>query len=70
MSVYSKEIVRCNGDLKVYVRIQNDYTGQIMEGIRNIFDKDGRKYFHADGCKHDITDLVNDELMREEYKNA
>ena len=66
MSVYSKEICRLNGDIKVYVRVQNDYTGQILEGIRNVFSDGDRKYFHADGCKHDVTAMIED-FRRKEY---
>ena len=70
MSIYSKEIVRCNGDMKVYVRVQNDYSGKILEGIRNIFSDGDRKYFHADGCKHDVTTLVEEYRRNEEMVKA
>ena len=32
MSVYDYEIVKLNGEYKCYVRIQNDWTGQIGTG--------------------------------------
>ena len=70
MSVYSSEIVKCNGDLKVYVRIQNDWSGQITEGIRNIFSKDGRKYFRAEGNEHDVTRAIEEYSMREDKIRA
>ena len=60
MSVYSREIIRCNGDLKVYVRLQNDWSGQITEGLRNIFSDGNRKYFRAEGCEHDVTTMIED----------
>ena len=50
MSIYDFELVRCNGDIKVYVRIQNDWTGQIRDHIRTLINnKDGRCHFLQTG---------------------
>ena len=67
MSLYSLELVRLNGDIKAYVRIQNDWSGQITEGIRNIFLKDDQYYINADGCKHVVNKQRDDFLMKEEH---
>lgn len=67
MSLYSLELVRLNGDIKAYVRIQNDWSGQITEGIRNIFFKDNRHYINADGCKHIVDKQLDDFRMKEEH---
>lgn len=66
MSLYSLELVRLNGDIKAYVRVQNDWSGQITEGIRNIFLKGDRYYINVDGQKHIVNRQREDFLMREE----
>lgn len=71
MSLYSLELVRLNGDIKAYVRIQNDWSGQITEGIRNIFLKGDRYYINVDGQKHIVNRQREDFLMNEQHiKNA
>lgn len=66
MSIYNYELVRLNGDIKAYVRIQNDWSGQITEGIRNIFLKDNNYYFHADGTTVNVNTRREDFLRRED----
>lgn len=65
MSVYEYEIIRCGGGLKAYVGIQNDFTGTVLYGVRKIIDRDGQKYFNADGRKVIVTDKVKDFLYKE-----
>lgn len=49
MSIWAYDLMRVDGSVRVYTRIQNEYTGQITDGIRDIFtDKNGKKYFRAD----------------------
>lgn len=49
MSIWAYDLMRVDGSVRVYTRIQNEYTGQITDGIRDIFtDKSGKKYFRAD----------------------
>lgn len=67
MSLYSLELVRLNGDIKAYVRIQNDWSGQITEGIRNIFLKDNRYYIRVDGCEHIVNRQREEFLMNEQH---
>ena len=68
MSVYDFELVRCNGDIKVYCRIQNDWTGQIREHIRALInDKDGKCHFIADGQRVDVTENKRKFLEHEQY---
>lgn len=65
MSLYDYELVRLNGDIKAYVRIQNDYTGQITEGIRNIFLKCNKRYFRADGQEVNVTSKYEEFRIKE-----
>lgn len=59
MGLWSFDLVRVDGSLRVYTRVQNEFTGTITDGIRDIFmDKDGRKYFRADHRTYDITDKI------------
>ena len=67
MSLYSLELVRLNGDIKAYVRIQNDWSGQITEGIRNIFLKDDRYYIRVDGQEHNVNAERDRFLMNEQH---
>ena len=67
MSLYSLELVRLNGDIKAYVRVQNDWSGQITEGIRNIFSENGNNYIRVDGQKHYINAELSRFHMNEEH---
>ena len=66
MSLYSLELVRLTGDIKAYVRIQNDWSGQITEGIRNIFLKDDRYYIRVDGQEVKVNAERDRFLMNEQ----
>ena len=58
MSIWDKEIVRVDGELKVYVKIQNDVTGNIAGTLRNI---------HIDGNRVDVTAARERFLQNENY---
>ena len=49
MSIWDKEIVKANGDLYCFVRIQNEFTGNISGAFKKIYYKDGHHYCKADG---------------------
>ena len=66
MSIYSTEITRLNGDLMAFVRIQNDWTGQIRGRIATVISQNGRKHIVADGTKRDVTIQCEDFLRKEE----
>ena len=70
MSIYSTEITRLNGDLMAYVRIQNDWTGQIRGRIATVISQKGRKHIVADGQKKDVTIQCEDFLRKEEQIKA
>ena len=71
MSVYDYEIVRLNGELKCYVRIQNDWTGQIRDWLRDIFLDGSTYYCKADGQRINLTTAVEKyKLHEDEIKSA
>lgn len=70
MSIYSTEITRLNGDLMAFVRIQNDWTGQIRGRIATVISQKGRKHIVADGTKIDVTIQCEDFLRKEEQIKA
>ena len=71
MGLWHKEIVKLDGSIKVYVKIQNEFTGHIREGIREIFHKNGIDYFRADGRVYNVTeDIKAYKAYEENIKNA
>lgn len=56
MSIWHKEVVRVKGDLMAYVEIQNDWTGDIRGGLRELHIDGDRYYVRADGNRVDVTD--------------
>lgn len=72
MSVWDSEIIESDGNLYAYVRVQNDYTGNISGSFRRIyFDKKGKPYAKVDGSNHYFIGEVEAFNKRKEYiKNA
>ena len=66
MSIHDIEITKLNGDYMAYVRIQNDWTGQIRGRIATVVNAKGRKHIIADGQKKDVTTLVEDYIRKED----
>ena len=55
MSIYGVECVRLNGDIMAYVRVQNDLSGSIRGGLRDIH-LDGNGYYcRVDGMRVNVT---------------
>lgn len=66
MSLWDNEILRVDGHLFVYVRVQNDYSGNISGSFRRIYqDKNGDYYAKADGTNQNLTNQVNRFLASE-----
>ncbi len=66
MSLWDNEILRVDGHLFVYVRVQNDYSGNISGSFRRIYqDKKGDYYAKADGNNQNLTNQVNRFLASE-----
>ena len=58
MAIWDTEIVRANGVLYAFIRVQNEFTGNISGSFRRIYkDKDGY-YAKADGKKQYLTHRV------------
>lgn len=71
MSLYHVECVRVDGTIKAYVKIQNDFTGQIRDSIKCIYLDGNRYYITADGMKHTVNQQRDQLLQREaEIKEA
>lgn len=71
MSVYDYEIVKLNGEYKCYVRIQNDWTGQIRDWLRDIFLDGDIYYCRADGQRLNLNAALQKYKLREdEIKTA
>lgn len=69
MSLWDVEITKLDGMLKAYVRIQNDYTGQISGSLRSVKKKDGHYYVKADGADHNIDYQVSVYQNHTDYIN-
>lgn len=66
MSLWDSEILRVDGHLFVYVRVQNDYSGNISGSFRRIYqNKNGDYYAKADGINQNLTNQVNRFLVWE-----
>ena len=66
MSIYDYEITKLDCMLMAYVRIQNDFTGQIRGRVFTIRRKGGRDYVVADGQRLDVTNKVEEYRRRQE----
>lgn len=55
MGVYDVELVRLDGEIKAYVKIQNDYTGAIIGQLRKIYLDGNEYYIRADGRMVNVT---------------
>lgn len=67
MSIWHKEILRVDGDLKAYIEVQDDYTGNIRGGLRDIHLEGNNYYVRADGNRVDVTE-ARDNFLRYEDK--
>lgn len=56
MSIWHKEVVRIDGDLKAYIGVQNDYTGAIKYSLREIHLDGDTYYCRADGQRICLND--------------
>ena len=58
MAIWDKEIIKANGDLYCFVRIQNEFTGNISGAFKKVYYKDGHHYCKADGKLQILDDDV------------
>lgn len=70
MSLWNVEILEVDYKLFAYVRVQNEYSGNISGAFRRIYtDNKGRTYFKADGMNHYI-DVQPFQDRQEKIKRA
>lgn len=66
MAIWHKEVVRVDGDLKVYIKVQDDYYGTIKGSLRDIHLDGDMYYCRADGHRIDVTDARRNFLAYED----
>ena len=65
MSIWDSEVVKADGTLFVYVRVQNDYTGNISGSFRRLYTDKNGWYAKVDGSNHYFTDKVEAFIKKE-----
>lgn len=63
--LYDSEVVRVNGDLYAFIRIQNEFTGNVSGSFRRIYKDKLGYYAKADGKNNYMTSQVQSFLQRE-----
>ena len=66
MSIWNKEIIKANGDLYCFVRIQNEFTGNISGAFKKVYYKDGHHYCKADGS----IQILDEDVARYNLKQS
>lgn len=67
MGIWDMEVIRVDGHLFAYIRVQNDYSGNVSGSFRRIYqDKDGHYYAKADGRNQNMDNQVKVLLANEE----
>lgn len=65
--IWSKQVLRVDGELKAYVRVQNEYTGSIQSRLYTIKESGKGFYITADGERHDVTNEREAFLEKEAF---
>lgn len=69
MGIWDTEVIRVDGNLFAYIKVQNDYSGNVSGSFRRIYqDKNGHYYAKADGHNQNMDNQVN-RLLADEIKN-
>lgn len=66
MSIWHKEIIRLDGTLYAFVKIQDDYTGAIKRDIRDIHIEGNNYYIVADGGHVNVNEAREQFLQYED----
>ena len=68
MSIWSYDIIRADGKLFAYIRIQDDYTGNIAGRFSKVHQSGFDYYFRAEGkrnlCTRQVAALIAEEENR------
>ena len=67
MGLWKCEVVRIDGDLFAYVENQDDWSGQITNGIRRVKNRAGKYEVLNMGSRLDVSDKVNALNRRESH---
>lgn len=67
MSIWYKEIVKVHGELKAYVEVQNEWSGAIRGGLREIHHSNEGYWCTTDGKRVMLTHERQDFLDKEDY---
>lgn len=60
MGIWDTEVIRVDGNLFAYIKVQNDYSGNVSGSFRRIYqDKQGHYYAKADGRNQNMDNQVN-----------
>ena len=71
MSIWSYDIIRADGKLFAYIRIQDDYTGNIAGRFSKVHQtNEGFYYFRAEGKRKLCTNHVAALLQEEENRKT
>ena len=71
MSIWDSEIVKADGNLYAYIRVQNDFTGNIAGSFRRIYKDKNGYYAKVDGSNHYFNNQVKAFKEREDLvRNA
>ena len=63
--LYDSEVVRVNGDLYAFIRIQNEFTGNVSGSFRRIYKDKNGYYAKADGKNNYMNSQVQGYIQRE-----
>lgn len=66
--IWDNEVLRVDGNLYVYTRIQNEFTGNISGHFRRIYKDKNGYYAKADGKNNYLNGEVDAFLKREAYQ--
>ena len=78
--IWDVEVIKADGNLYAYIRVQNEFTGNISGSFRRIYKDKNGYYAKADGKNNYMTNEVESYLKRaslereailfwKEYKN-
>ena len=66
MGIWHKEVVRVNGELKAYIGVQDEWTGNVRYSLRDIHCDGDIYYCRADGTRVCVNDARRQCLEHED----
>ena len=68
MAVWDTEIIKADGNMYAFIRVQNEFTGNISGHFRRIYKDKNGYYAKADGKNQYLNGEVDGFLKREAYQ--